>query len=180
MTVRAVDVYYRDKSAFPNVLLGTVLGIEAGRVIRSTLPVTPKENDFSMKAIRMSCNKTANKDMVDLIKKSAKENNKKLTLAQDAFVKMIENKKGNEGFLANSIAKKVEELEAKVPGAGQEYQEIIAKVNTSARKRAETIIKGCKRMVKSERSVAGFVIPGAIAGFLAGVLVNAFRDSKQA
>lgn len=189
MTVRAVDVYNHDKSAFPTVLTGTALGIGAGYAVKYILPVTEKENDFSKHAITMASRKIANKNMVHDIKISAanaqglKDYDAKtklnLSLAQDTFVKMIENKKGNEGFLADNVAKTVKELNKKVPGSGNEYKEIIRKVNENAKLKADRLIKACNFTVKGERGLKGFLIPGAIAGFLAGVFVNVFRDNKQ-
>ena len=43
MTVRAVDMYNHDRSAFPTVLTGTVLGMGAGYIARNELPVTPQK-----------------------------------------------------------------------------------------------------------------------------------------
>ena len=180
MTVRAVNGYNHDRVAFPTVLAGTAAGAGAGYILKNTLPVTQTENDFSIKAIRMASNKIANRDMVASIKKSAKLENRDLTLAQDAFVSMIEKKKGNEGFLPANILKKVKDLDKKVPGSGQEYKDIIDKVNSVARKKSERFVRLCKRMIKEERPLAGFVIPGAIVGFVAGIVVNACRDNRQA
>ena len=190
MTVRAVDMYNHDRSAFPTVLTGTVLGMGVGYIARNELPVTPSENNFNIDTIKTSSYKIANRNMVQDIKTAAakaqglteyKPGTKlNLSLAQDEFVKMIENKKGNKGFLAESIEKTAEALEKKVPGAGKEYKEIIAKANESASKNANRLINACKIMIKGERPLAGFLIPGAIVGMAAGIIVNAFRDSRQA
>lgn len=180
MTVRAVETYNHDRSAFPIVLGGTAAGMGAGYAVKYILPVTENENNFSRKAIINSSRKIANQNMVNEIQAAAKTSKSNLTLAQDTFVKMIEGKKGNDGFLAKNVTEKVKQLNKKVPGAGKEYENIITMVNEAARTKSERLIKACKIMVKSERPLAGFLVPGAIIGLIAGAFVNAFRDSKEA
>ncbi len=180
MTVRAVETYNHDRSAFPIVLGGIAAGTGAGYALKYILPVTENENNFSKRAIINSSRKIANQNMVNDIQAAAKASSSPLTLAQDTFVKMIENKGGNEGFKAKNITTKIKELNKKVPGAGKEYENIVSTVNEVARTKSERLIKACKLMVKSERPLAGFLVPGAILGLLGGAFVNAFRDSRQA
>ena len=180
MTVRAVETYQYDRSAFPIVAAGTAAGLGTALAVRWALPVTEKENNFNRKAIVNSSRKIANQNMVNDINAAVKTSKTDMTLAQDTFVKMIEGKKGNEGFQAKNIASKIKELNTKVPGAGKEYENIINAVNEAARKNSEQLIQACKVIVKRKREFAGFLIPGAILGFLAGAFVNAVRDNKQA
>lgn len=190
MTVRAVEAYNYDRSAFPTVLAGTVLGAGAGYALRSALPVTKSENNFDIRAIKTASFKIANKNMVDEIKASAakaqgidsitKSTVLELSPAQDAFVKVVAGKKGNTAFTVDGMKKTVASLNKISKTAGEEYKNIVKQANKAATKGAERLIKACKVMIKNERSIAGFVIPGAVLGLFAGAFVNAVRDNKQA
>lgn len=190
MTVRAVETYNYDKSAFPTVLAGTAIGAGAGYLARNILPVTKTETNFNPRVIELSSFKVANRNMVNEIKAAAakaqgidkvtKSTKLNLSPAQDAFVKVVEKKRGGEAFSNSGIAKTVKSLEKISLQAAEEYQNIIKTVNKTARTNAERLVKACKAMIKNERRVAGFVVPGAVLGLLAGAFVNAFRDNKQA
>ncbi len=180
MTVRAVENYNRDRRAFPTVLASTAIGAGAGFAMKYAFPVIDSETEFRKKTVVLSSRKVANQNIVDKIKNSTKEGSKPMTLAQDTFVKVIENKKGNTEFLPDAIAKKVKELNKLLPNAGEEYRNLIHAANEAARKDSESIIRACRYMIKSDRSLAGFLIPGSVVGLMAGIFANVFRDNKQA
>ncbi|MFI3300021.1 MAG: hypothetical protein R3Y28_01230 [Candidatus Gastranaerophilales bacterium] len=189
MVVKSVGHHNENTNPLTRVIGGTVIGTTIGYGLKYALPLTPKENDFDKKAIINSSRKNANAEMVYEIKKQTARkqglkninSNTKLDFspAQDTFIKIIENKKGNTEFTVEKIAETVKKLEAQKTGSGKEYQNIMKSVDNAAKSKSTKLLRACKLNAKKDRNLAAFIIPTATIGLLAGAFINAIKASNK-
>lgn len=169
MTVKAVQQNENRSNVFASVLKATAVGGMAGYVSKHTLPLTQEElHDIPYRSILNSARKDTNK--ATIAKFNALESR---TLAQDTFIKMIDEK---------NFKKSVEIAEdaLKVNGAdvANEFKGIIKIVNEQSKAVAKNITSSFHKMIKCKRPTAAFVVPGAILGFVSGAVYNAFKNTN--
>ena len=172
MTVKAVQNDGQRNGTFSSVLKATVTGGVTGYIAKQVIPLTTEElKDIPYRAIINASRKDTNKNMVAKLKGLEER-----TPAHHTFIKMIDEKNfKNAEKLAVSLANSGEENAAAI---AEEFRGIIKNVNEQSKAVAKNITGSFHKMIKCKRPTAAFVVPGAIAGFVAGAIYNAFKNTN--
>jgi metal-dependent amidase/aminoacylase/carboxypeptidase family protein len=173
MTIRAIQSNENDNLS--TVVKASAVGAALGYASKYVLPITTQERE--------------DKNYHETIK-IAREQSKKLkgefieeirnipnrSLAQDQFLKIVDVDKP---VIKPSIIK---EAMAKLGGTDSvnaiEFKNILARMNETAIKRANTIISVYEGYVKRIRPTAPFVVAGALTGLFAGVTHNILKTES--
>lgn len=174
MTVSAVGQTDNHSKLF-TIIQTTAAGSVAGYASKYILPVTKQENTINKRAMLNYCRKITNKAKVADFNSLGD----KKSLAQDAFIKMAENKE-NDAFSYSSIKGKVKALGGEDSVAGKEFRSIIREVNSVSSGLTRQFSKAYHFMLKDIRPAAPFVFAGAGIGFFAGFAHNVFKTDISA
>ncbi len=174
MTVSAVGK--NDNSCFNTVAKATALGAGAGYSLKYLWHVSDQEYGISLRRFLNMGRKVANDNKIDSFPVAAER-----TPAQDCFIKLIEaDKKTKDGvkkaFSFENITKEVKNLGGEDSAAGKELRGIIRDVNSSARQISRRLCGAYKMMLKNKRPAIPFLVAGAGAGFMAGIIRNVMKN----
>lgn len=174
MTIKAINSY-DDNGMLSTVVTSSAVGAGLGYTSKYLLPITEQERDANYKKIvKIARSEAINskKDAIDEIR-----NVKKKSLAQDTFIKMIDNK---EKINTKTIKSKIKQLGGPESVDAMEFRNIIANINESAAKLSKQCISIYEGVIKRIRPTSPFVVVGAIAGLFAGVTQNVFKSNNAA
>lgn len=174
MTVSAVGK--NDNSCLNTVAKTTALGAGAGYSMKYLWKVNDQEFGISLRRFINMGRKVANDSKLDSLPVKAER-----TPAQDCFVKLIESDKAaksgeKKAFTYENITKKVKELGGEDSAAGKELRGIIRDVNSSARQVSRRLCGAYKMMLKNKRPAIPFLVAGAGAGFMTGIIRNVMKN----
>ena len=174
MTVTAVQNDGNRRGVFSSVLKATVAGGVTGYIAKQVIPLTTEElKDIPYRAIINSARKDTNKNMVSKLKSLPAEDR---TLAHDAFIKMIDEKKLKKAnSIADDLLKSGKENAANL---AKEFKVIVKTVDEQSKAMAKNITGSFHKMIKCKRPTAAFVVPGAIIGFVSGAIYHAFKNTN--
>lgn len=167
MTVKAVG---KNDSNLSTVVKSTATGAAVGYSLKYLWPINKQEADVSVKRFINMGRKIANTTKLDKLESFAER-----TPAQDVFVKMAKSK-DKKTFSFSSISKKVAELGGEDSAAGKELRSIIRDVNTSADQMYRRLHAAYHMMIKNKRPAVPFLVAGAGAGFITGIIKNVMRN----
>ena len=168
MTVSAVG--QRDHSHLNTIIRSTAVGTAAGYAAKYLWPVTEQEATLSdKKGLLNYCRKYTNRAIAREYR-----GNKDITVAQDAFVKMVDaNEK--DAFKTEKLAQKVLALGGEDSKHGKEFRGIIRNVNESSNQAFRRWFIAYKHTLKKVRPVVPFLVTGAGIGFLTGFTHNVLK-----
>lgn len=163
MPIEAVQYYNNNtqsRNSLSNVFAGGVIGAAGGLLVRQALPLTKEENkQIPLRTILVSARKETNRNMVAQFKSL-----NSLSVAQDTFVKMIEDKNfKNSGDIKKKLRPK---------SVAEEFQKIIKVADKDAAAKARGIAAGYAKRIKSMRPFLGYVTIGTAVGVLGGIFKN--------
>lgn len=168
MTVSAVGK--NENSSLGTVASSTALGAATGYSLKYLWPVSNQEIDISKKKFINLGRKIANEAQIDKIGEL-----KERTPAQDCFIKMA-NSKDKKTFTFDNISKKVKALGGEDSAAGKELKGLIRDANNSAIKISRRLYGAYRIMLKNKRPAVPFLVAGAGAGFITGIIKNVMRN----
>ena len=170
MPVEAVQYYNnntRSQYTLSNVFAGGVIGAAGGLVVRQLVPLSEAESKkIPLRTILISARKNTNSNMVNQFK-SLKER----SVAQDTFIKMIEDKNFKK---SKDIAEALQP-----PEVAEEFKKIIKVADKDAAASARSIASGYVRMIKGSRPYLGYVAVGTTLGVLGGLLKNVLTQNRD-
>lgn len=174
MTVSAVGK--NDNSCLNTVAKSTVLGAGAGYSMKYLWHVNKQETGISLRRFINMGRKIANDNALASFPPVGER-----TPAQDCFVKLIETDKTAKGtpkkaFSFVNISKEVQKLGGEDAANGKELRSIIRDVNSSARQVSRRLCGAYKMMLKNKRPAIPFLVAGAGAGFMAGIIRNVIKN----
>lgn len=167
MTVKAVGT---NDSNLNTVVKSTATGAAIGYSLKYLWPINSQEADVSPRRFINLGRKISNSAKLDKLKTMSER-----TPAQDVFMKMAKSK-DKKVFSFSNIAKEVERLGGKDSAAGKELRSIIKDVNSSANQMYKRLHSAYCMMIKNKRPAVPFLVAGAGAGFITGIIKNVMRN----
>ena len=168
MTVKAIG--QNQDSCIYTIVKSTAVGTAGGYAMKYLWPIVKQEETISKRDWVNFSRKQANAEKVKMF-----QSYKKMTPAQDAFVKMIDADKGSKvktSFSPDNISSIIKKLGGEDSVAGKELKAIIKTTNDAAHNLAKDLIINYRRTLKSKRPVIPFLVAGAGIGFIAGFMHN--------
>lgn len=168
MTVRSVA--QNQDSCIYTIVKSTAIGTTAGYAMKYMWPIVKQEDNINKKAWINFSRKQVNAEKAERFLSY-----RKMTEAQDAFVKMVEADKGSKvkkAFLSQNVKEIANKLGGGKSDAGKEFLAIIKTANDSAHNLAKNMIVGYRRALKYKRPVIPFLIAGGAIGFISGFMHN--------
>lgn len=168
MTVSAVGK--NDNNCISTVINTTALGAASGYSLKYLWHVNEQEVDISPQRFLNLGRKIANEAQIEKINALPER-----TPAQDCFVKMAKSRdKGI--FSPKSLAAKVAKLGGEDSANGKELRSIIRDADSVAEKMFKRLNSAYRIIVKNKRPAIPFLVAGAGAGFIAGIMRNVMRN----
>lgn len=166
MTVNAVG----KNDSLSTVVKSTAVGAAAGYSLKYVWRINKQESDISPRRFINLGRKIANEAQIDKIAAL-----KETSPAQDCFVKMAQSK-DKRTFAFDNISKKVKALGGEDSGAGKELRSLVRDANNSANQISRRLYSAYRIMLKNKRPAVPFLVAGAGAGFIAGIMRNVMRN----
>lgn len=168
MTVNAVGK--NDNRNLNTVVKSTAVGAATGYSLKYLWHVNKQEADISSKRFINLGRKIANEAKLEKLNALPER-----TPAQDTFIKMAKSP-DKDTFSFSNITKKVAKLGGEDSVAGKELRSIIRDANTSADQMFRRLSSAYRVMLKNKRPAVPFLVAGAGAGFITGIMKNVMRN----
>ncbi len=173
MTVRAIQSN-SDNGMLSTVAITSATGAGVGYLSKYMLPIQEQEKDANYRKILKIARVESAKIKADEI--DAIRNVKNKSLAQDTFIKMIDNK---EKINITNINAKIKSLGGQKSVDAIEFKNIISHVNESAATMSRHCISAYEGVVKRLRPTTPFVVAGALTGMFAGIAHNVLKTNTS-
>lgn len=172
MTVSAVGK--NDSSCLSTVAKSTAVGMAVGYSAKYFWPVNKQEIGNSQRKLIKLGQKIANEGKIEELTKLSQR-----TLAQDAFIKIVESDKNvvpKRAFSMSNLEKTVESLGGKDSVNGKQFRAILKDVNSQAHQIAKRLNAAYGIILKYKRPAIPFLVAGAGTGFIAGIMKNIVKN----
>ncbi|MBP3924426.1 hypothetical protein J6E39_04210 [bacterium] len=173
MTIEAIHSS-NDNGMLSTVVKASSIGAGLGYLAKYTVPVHADEKDARYHQVMKITRVESAKIKADAIEDIRNVKNK--SLAQDTFIKMIDNK---EKITSENINKKIKKLGGENSVDAIEFKNIISGINESA----ADLTRRCKRIysgiIKKSRPASPFIAAGALSGLFIGIAHNVLKTNTK-
>lgn len=173
MTIEAIHSN-NDNGMLSTVVKASSIGAGLGYMAKYTLPVQSEEKDARYMQVQKIARAESAKIKADTIQAIRDVKNK--SLAQDTFIKMLDN---NEKINSTNIRKKIKKLGGANSVDAIEFKNIISGINESA----ADLTRRCKRIyngvIKRSRPTSPFIAAGALSGLFIGIAHNVLKTNTE-
>lgn len=180
MTVSAINEYDRRRSCLGPMAQGAIVGTVAGSILKYH-PLTPDEkNDPEYKKVINKINRQRTEfgpkteEYLNQIKSK-----RKMSLAEDVFVKMFDGMKEGEQVKPGVIRKAIQTIQKKNPGEVLEFKRVCKASTETANKTAKQCINAYNLVTKHIRPTAFYLVTGAVVGALIALFKDILRTDVK-